>query len=158
MHKNKSLKDILKGLKIKKSTPIAVIVDGINMNLNEIEIQLSKIKLELEKIGKIQYSKVILPGLGSDDLAKVIHNLGFEPLIYLSESDVYFVLEAMDLIFNSKMEVIAIATKNEDFLPLLTKAKEKGKKNIAINLIDSKMDKETLENICDIVIDLNLEI
>jgi uncharacterized protein (TIGR00288 family) len=148
-------KNLLKKLKIKKSSTIGVIVDGINMRPAEIENQLSLIRDSLAKIAKIQYSKVILSGVRSEDLTKVIQNLGFEPLIYLSESDIYFVLESMDLIFNPKIEIIAIASKNEEYLPLLIKAKEKGKKNIAINLINSNIDKETLDNVCDIVIDLN---
>ncbi|MHA1409995.1 MAG: NYN domain-containing protein [Candidatus Odinarchaeia archaeon] len=155
MVKKRSLKDLLKKLKIKRSSPIGVIVNAIDVNTNEIEIQLSRIKNALEDIGKIQYAKIILSGLGSEDLAKVIQNLGFELLIYMSESDVYFFLETMEVIFNPKLEIIAIASKNEDFIPLLIKAKEKGKKNVAINLLDSKIDTSTLENICDIVIDLN---
>ncbi|MHA1754468.1 MAG: NYN domain-containing protein [Candidatus Odinarchaeia archaeon] len=155
MSKKTDLKNLIKKLKIKKSSTIGILFDGINVTPSEIELQLLKIKEYLDEIGKIQYAKVILQGVSSEGIVRIIQNLGFEPLIYVSESDVYFVLEAMELIFNPKIEVVAIASKNEDFLPLLIKAKGKGKKNIAFNLIDSKIDVETLKNNCDIVIDLN---
>lgn len=155
MKRKRGIKELIRGMKIKKSSHIALIIDGSKINLNEMEPQLSKIKMTLEEVGKIQSAKIIFKNLPSDELSKIIQNLGFDISIYVSETDVYFVLEAMELIYNPKVEAVAIATKNEEFLPLLTKGKEKGKKIIAINLLDSKLDAETLTNLCDIIIDLN---
>ena len=41
-------------------------------------------------------------------------------------------IEAMELIYNSDVDVIALATRDADFLPIIQEAKRKGKETIVI--------------------------
>ena len=41
-------------------------------------------------------------------------------------------MEAMELIYNPNIDILALMTRNADFLPLLNKTKENGKETIVI--------------------------
>ncbi|WEU40634.1 MAG: NYN domain-containing protein [Candidatus Odinarchaeum yellowstonii] len=152
--KKKGIKDIIKS-KLKKISDIALIVDGSSIEKEELITQLTNIKKAIEEVGKLRTSKIIVKTLPAEEDVKRIQKLGFEVIIKASETDVYFVLEAMELVYNPKIEAIAIATGNEEFLHILNKAREKGKKTISINLKGSRIDMEMLKNISDITINLN---
>ncbi len=152
--KKKSIKDIIKS-KLKKISNIALIVDGVSLAKDNMINRLIEIKKVVEEIGKIRTAKFIVKNLPLEDDLKKVQKLGFEVVIRASETDVYFMLEAMDTIYNQKIEGVAISTGNEEFLQVLNKGKEKGKKMIAINPQGSKLDVEMLKNLADITVDLN---
>lgn len=153
--KKKGIKEIIKS-KLKKISNIALIVDGSRLKKENVLNQLTDIKKAVEEIGKIRSSKLIIKNLPDEDEAKKIQKLGFEIVIRASETDVYFVLEAMDTLYNPKIEAVAISTDNEEFLQILNKGRERGKKTIAVNPPGSTIDTEMLKNLSDITIDLNL--
>lgn len=68
----------------------------------------------------------------SDKLIEAIVNQGYSPLIVAGDIDVQLALEAFELIYNPGIDVIALMTRNADFLPLLHIAKEKGKETLLI--------------------------
>jgi len=61
-------------------------------------------------------------------------NQGFEPIIVAGDTDVRIAIEAMELIYNSDVDIIAIATRDADFLPIISEAKRKGKETIVIGI------------------------
>ncbi len=152
--KKKGIKEIITS-KLKKISNIALIVDGLSLEKENILNQLNNIKKAVEEVGKIRTAKLIVKNLPVEDETKKIQKLGFEVVIRASETDVYFILEAMDIIYNPKIEAVAISTGNEEFLQLLNKGREKGKKIIAINPEGSRVDVEMLKNISDITIDFS---
>ncbi|MEM2109657.1 MAG: NYN domain-containing protein [Candidatus Odinarchaeota archaeon] len=153
--KKKGIKDIIKS-KLKKISNIALIVDGSSIEKEDLITQLKNIKKAIEDVGKLRTSKIVVKTLPSEEEVKKIQKLGFEIIIRASETDVYFVLEAMELLYNPKIEAVAISTRNEEFLQILNKGREKGKKTISINPSGSTIDTEMLKNLSDITIDLNV--
>jgi len=153
--KKKGIKDIIKS-KLKKISNIALIVDGSSVEKGDLITQLKNIKKAVEDVGKLRTSKIVVKTLPAEEEVKRIQKLGFEIIIRASETDVYFILEAMELIYNPKIEAVAISTRNEEFLQILNKGREKGKKTISINPAGSTIDTEMLKNISDITIDLNV--
>ncbi|HIH72519.1 MAG: Uncharacterized protein XD43_1184 [Thermococcales archaeon 44_46] len=113
---------------------IGLIIDGPNILRKEFGIKLENIKEALEKIGKIRVAKVVLNQYAPQGLIEAVVNQGFEPIIVAGDTDVRIAIEAMELIYNSDIEVIALATRDADFLPIISEAKRKGKETVVIGV------------------------
>ena len=111
-----------------------LIIDGPNILRKEFGIKLENIKEALEKIGKIRVAKVVLNQYAPQGLIEAVVNQGFEPIIVAGDTDVRIAIEAMELIYNSDIEVIALATRDADFLPIISEGKRKGKETVVIGV------------------------
>ncbi|GAB6135213.1 TIGR00288 family NYN domain-containing protein [Thermococcus prieurii] len=131
---------LIKVLKREKESPseeisgksIGLIIDGPNILRKEFGIKLEDIVEALERIGKIRVAKVVLNQYAPQGLIEAVVNQGLEPVIVAGDTDVRIAIEAMELIYNSDVEVIALATRDADFLPIIQEAKRKGKETIVI--------------------------
>jgi uncharacterized protein (TIGR00288 family) len=131
---------------------IACFVDGPNMIRKELNIDLDKVKKKLQKLGKIKVARVFLDQYASDKLIEAVTNQGFDVVIVPSDVDVALAVEAMEFVFSDKINAIAIVSRDSDFKPILTKAKEVGKETIVVGM---EPDFSTaLRNSADIVVDL----
>ena len=136
----------------KKPKNIAVFVDGPNMLRKELGVNLETIKARIMREGKIKVAKVFLDQYASDKLIEAVTNQGFEVVIVPSDVDVALAVDATEYVFNDKIDVIAVASRDSDFKPLLTKAKEHGKETIVVG---TEPDfSAALQNTADLVINL----
>jgi uncharacterized protein (TIGR00288 family) len=124
---------------LKKKKTIAVFVDGPNILRKEFRVDLRKLKALLEKYGKIKIAKVFLNQYAPEKLIEAVSNEGYEVVIGMSkvkdesaDVDVYMAVEAMVAVHDKSIDIIAIATRDADFLPLIYRAKEHGKEVIII--------------------------
>ncbi len=130
--------------KIRKSfgekPKLAFFVDGPNMIRKEFNINLKDMKRRVEKYGRIVIGKVFLNQFASEKLIEAVANEGFETVIALGDPeqktdvDVSIAVHAMEAINNPDIEVIALASRDADFLPLIQKAKEKGKMTVLVTV------------------------
>lgn len=116
---------------------VALFVDGPNIIRKEFSIDLDELRKIMEKYGRIMTAKVFLNQYASEKLIEAIANQGFEPNIVLSgevesDVDVAVAVAATKAIFNDRVDVIAIASRDADYLPVVQLAKEKGKKVVVI--------------------------
>jgi len=111
---------------------IGLIIDGPNILRKEFGIKLEDIVEALERIGRIRVAKVVLNQYAPQGLIEAVVNQGLEPVIVAGDTDVRIAIEAMELIYNSDVDVIALATRDADFLPIIQEAKRKGKETIVI--------------------------
>ncbi|SRR3989344_1739443 len=135
-----------------KNKNIACFVDGPNILRKELGVDLDKVKKKLQKQGQLKVARVFLDQYASDKLIEAVTNQGFDVSIVASDVDVALAVEATEFIFNPNIDTIAIVSRDSDFKPLLTKAKEHGKETIVVGM---QPDFSTaLRNTADIVIDL----
>jgi uncharacterized protein (TIGR00288 family) len=119
---------------------LAFFVDGPNMIRKEFNIDLKDLKRRVEKYGRIIIGKVFLNQFASEKLIEAVANEGFETIIALGDPeqktdvDVSIAVHAMEAINNPEIEVIALASRDADFLPLIQKAKEKGKMTVLVTV------------------------
>lgn len=119
---------------------LAFFVDGPNMIRKEFNINLKDLKRRVEKYGRIVIGKVFLNQFASEKLIEAVANEGFETVIALGDPeqktdvDVSIAVHAMEAINNPEIEVIALASRDADFLPLIQKAKEKGKITVLVTV------------------------
>lgn len=112
---------------------VAFFVDGPNMIRKEFNLDLKDLKKRVEKYGRIVIGKVFLNQFASEKLIEAVANEGFESVMALGDPeqktdvDVAIAVHAMEAIQNPDIEVIALASRDADFLPLIQKIKEKGK-------------------------------
>lgn len=132
-NKTTSIRDYLP-LKKKASGQknIGLLVDGPNMLRKEFNLDLESIRDLMSEHGKMRVGKVLLNQYASDKLIEAIVNQGFTPIVVAGDTDVHLAMEAMELIYNPNIDVLALMTRNADFLPLLNKTKENGKETIVI--------------------------
>lgn len=68
-------------------------------------------------------------------LIEAVSNQGFEAVVVSGETGVKLAVEAMREIYNPpNIDVIALATRNAEFLPVILKAKERGKETVVIGI------------------------
>lgn len=113
---------------------IACFVDGPNMLRKELGVDLDKVKKKLEKFGKIKIARVFMDQYASDKLIEAVTNQGFEAVIVPSDVDVALAVDATATMFNENIDSIAVVSRDSDFKPLLTKAKELGKETIVVGV------------------------
>ena len=119
---------------------VAFFIDGPNMIRKEFNIDLRELKRRVEKYGRIVIGKVFLNQFASEKLIEAVANEGFESVMALGDPeqktdvDVAIAVHAMDAIQNSDIEIIALASRDADFLPLIQKAKEKGKITVLVSV------------------------
>ena len=84
--------------------------------------------------GDLRIAKVLFNQYASDKLIEAVVNQGFTPLVVAGDTDVHMAIEAMELIYNPNIDIIALMTRDADFLPIINKAKENGKETIVIGV------------------------
>jgi len=111
---------------------LALFVDGPNIIRREFNIDLDELRRITEKYGRIVTGRVFLNQHASDKLIEAIANQGFEPKVVLageveSDVDVSVAVDVIKAAYNDNIDIIALASRDADYLPALQVAKEKGK-------------------------------
>jgi len=139
----------------KKEPQIALFVDGPNIIRKQLNIDLREIKKKVSEHGNIRFARIYLDQFASDKLIETMVNQGFEPKITTGDVDVTMAVEATEQIVNPEVDVIALMTRDTDFIPALTKAKEHGKKTLIVGIEPGFS--VALRNTADILIMINAE-
>ncbi|WP_456369641.1 TIGR00288 family NYN domain-containing protein [Geoglobus sp.] len=134
---------------------IGVLVDGPNMLRKEFNLNLKEIREILCEYGDIKIAKVFLNQYAGDKLVEAIENQGFEPVITSGDVDVRMAVEAMEIVYNDSIDVLALVTRDADFKAVLKKAMEVGKETIIIGAEPGFST--ALKNSADVAIVLNEE-
>lgn len=142
--------DIFKPFLKKERQNIAVLVDGPNILRKSFNIDLSEVRSELSKYGEIRIANVYLDQYASDKLIEAIKNQGFDTRTTTGDVDVTMAIEGMEYVLDSNIDIIALMTRDTDYLPLLVKARARGKKSII--LATDFAFSAALKNTADIVL------
>ncbi len=139
---------------------VALYVDGPNLFRSEFKVDLEKMRKKVSRYGRIMIAKVFLNQFASEKLIEAVASQGFEPIIEVGgekneqKSDVDATMGAsiMEGVFNPGVDMVAIATRDSDFMPVVLKVKEHGKKVVVIGL--NPGFSIALQNVADFVEDL----
>ncbi|MBI5871894.1 NYN domain-containing protein [archaeon] len=121
----------------REESSVAVFVDGPNMLRKESMIDLRELTRRLQKYGRIVLAKVFINQFAPEKLIEAIINEGFECEMILAEEedgdvDVAMAAAAVETTLTKDIDVIAIVTRDADFLPIIQKAKEYGKRTVVV--------------------------
>ena len=143
-------KRIGKAVKKRKEKNLAVFVDGPNILRRELGIDLEDIKRTLQRYGNLKIAKVFLNQFASNKLVEAVVNQGFESIITVGDIDVAMAVDATESCFNNNIHTIAFVTRDSDFLPVIIRAKGKGKETIVV--LAEEASAAALKNTADQVI------
>jgi len=129
---------------------IGLLVNGPNVLLRKFNVNLQDISNAVKSLGRIIVGKVILNPNAPQKLVEAVINSGLDPLTVNGRVDVAFTVEAMRLIYNSRVNALALAVRDAHFLPILFEAKRVGKEVIIIGPREGLS--EALQNAADEVI------
>lgn len=113
---------------------IGLLVDGPNILRKEFKLDLEVVKSLIEQSGNLRIAKVLFNQYASDKLIEAVVNQGFTPLVVAGDTDVHMAVEAMELLYNPNIDIIALMTRDADFLPIINKSKENGKETIVVGI------------------------
>ncbi len=130
-------KRMMKEEDFKEESRVAIFVDGPNMLRKEFMIDLRELRRRLQKYGRIVFAKVFINQFAPEKLIEAIINEGFGCEMVLAEEedgdvDVAMAAAAMETALTKDIDVIAIVTRDADFLPIVQKAKEYGKITVIV--------------------------
>ncbi len=138
---------------------IALLIDGPNLLRKEFSIDLSKFRSKTMEHGRLVIARVFLNQFAPVKLVEAVTNQGFEPVIGMggtkedqTDVDVYMSVAAMDAAYNKNIDVIVLGTRDADFLPVVQRVKEMGKKVIVMG--QNPGFSIGLQRAADVVIDL----
>ncbi len=139
---------------------VAVFIDGPNVIRKEFDLDLDLLRERIAELGHIKVGKVFLNQYASEKLIEAIVSQGFEPALGLggekdkeSDVDVYMAVNAMEAVSNNSIDIIVLVTRDTDFLPVIQKAKERGKETVIIGMEPGFST--ALKNAADQVIELD---
>jgi uncharacterized protein (TIGR00288 family) len=114
---------------------IALFVDGPNMLRKEFMIDLRDLRKRAQKYGTVAIAKVYVNQFAPEKLVEAVLNEGYECAMVLAEQeekaqdvDVSVAVASMEAALAKDIDVLGLATRDADFLPVVQKAKEYGKK------------------------------
>ncbi|WP_414838185.1 TIGR00288 family NYN domain-containing protein [Candidatus Nanosalina sp. VS9-1] len=126
---------------VSRGKNVAIFVDGPNVVRKEFDLDLDHLREKTGEFGNIKVGKVFLNQYASDKLIEAIISQGFEAELGLggekakeSDVDVYMAVNAVEAVFNDDIDVIALVTRDTDFLPVIQKAKEHGKETVVMGM------------------------
>jgi len=131
---------------------VALFVDGPNIIRREFSIDLDELRRSVEKHGRIIIGKVFLNQHAPDKLIEAVANQGLEPKVVLAgeaeaDVDVSVAVEIIKAAYNDRIDVIALASRDADYLPAIQLAKEKGKTIIIVGI--NPGFSKALQNVAD---------
>lgn len=113
---------------------IALFVDGPNVIRKQLSVDLREVKRKVSEHGNIRIARIYLDQYASDKLIEAMVNQGFEPRISTGDVDVTLAVEATEQVVNPEVDIIAIMSRDTDFIPVLNKIKEHGKRNLIVGV------------------------
>ena len=140
---------------------VALYVDGPNLLRKELNTDLETLRNTVKKYGRLVVAKVFLNQFTPQKMIEAVANQGWEPVVVMAgaareeKSDVDAMMGAsiMEGVFDERIDVIAVATRDADFTPVVLKAKAYGKETVVIGT--EPAFSVALRNAADHVEDLN---
>ena len=122
-----------------EESAVALFVDGPNMLRKEFMIDLRDLKKRVAEYGRVVVAKVFINQFAPEKLIEAIINEGYKVEMILAveeddanDVDVSVAVAATEAALMHDVDYIALATRDADFLPVIQKAKEYGKKVIIV--------------------------
>ncbi|WP_458205540.1 NYN domain-containing protein [Haladaptatus sp. NG-SE-30] len=111
---------------------IALFVDGPNVLRDEFDVDLDDIRAAGAHLGQLVVSRLYLDEHATPGLIQAAEARGFEVLMTSGDVDVKLAIDATELALDEQVDVLAIASRDTDFKPVLEKAARNGVRTVAI--------------------------
>jgi uncharacterized protein (TIGR00288 family) len=111
---------------------VALFVDGPNVLREEFDVEFSELRAVAGRAGRLATTRLYLDEHATPGLVQAAEAGGFEVVVTSGDVDVRLAIDATDRALSGDVEVIAVASRDTDFKPVLELAGREGLRTLAI--------------------------
>jgi len=111
---------------------VALFVDGPNVLRDEFDVDLDDVRAAVEERGRPTLARLYLDEHATPGLIQAGEARGFEVVVTSGDVDVKLATDAAGVAADGGADVIAVASRDTDFKPVLEAAAERGLRTLAI--------------------------
>jgi uncharacterized protein (TIGR00288 family) len=113
-------------------TTVALFVDGPNVLRDEFDVDLDDVRAAAEDLGQLAVARLYLDEHATPGLIQAAEARGFEVTVTSGDVDVKLAVDATEFALTEGLDVLAVASRDTDFKPVLEKAAKNGVRTVAI--------------------------
>ena len=114
------------------SRTVALLVDGPNVFRSEFDVDLDELRAIAGERGRVAVARCYLDTNASAGLIQAAEARGFEVVVTSGDVDVRLAIDATELACDGDVDVLAIASRDADFKPVVEAAHRRGLRTVAI--------------------------
>ena len=111
---------------------VALLVDGPNVLREEFSVDLSGVRTAVADIGDPTITRLYVDEHASPGLIRAAEANGYDVIVTSGDVDVKLAVDATQLVANAGIDILAIASRDADFKPVLEVAATAGVRTLAI--------------------------
>lgn len=111
---------------------VALVVDGPNILRDEFDVDLAALRAAAGETGQVALARLYLDEHASPGLIRAGEAHGFEVVVTSGDVDVRLAIDAMAMLAEGDWDVLAVASRDLDFKPLLERAAAVGVHTVVI--------------------------
>lgn len=111
---------------------VALFVDGPNVLRDEFDVDLDDVLAAAREEGRLVVSRLYLDEHATPGLIQAGEARGYDVRVTSGDVDVKLAVDATELVLSEHVDLIAVASRDTDFKPVLEKANENGVATLAI--------------------------
>jgi len=111
---------------------VALFVDGPNVLRSEFDVDLDEVRDRAEAAGRVGVQRLYVDEHATPELMQAAEARGYEVRVTSGDVDVKLAVDATELVAEGTIDVLAIASRDTDFKPVLEKAGRRGVRTLAI--------------------------
>jgi len=111
---------------------VALFVDGPNMLRDEFSVDLDDVRATARDAGRIVTARLYLNENAPPGLIRAAEARGFEVIVTSGDVDVRLAVNATRFVCNESADILAIASRDTDFKPVVEAANAAGLRTLAI--------------------------
>ncbi|GAD53174.1 hypotheical conserved protein [Halarchaeum acidiphilum MH1-52-1] len=111
---------------------VALFVDGPNVLRDEFDVDLDDVLAAAREEGRLVVSRLYLDEHATPGLIQAGEARGYDVRVTSGDVDVKLAVDATELVLSEHVDLLAVASRDTDFKPVLEKANENGVATLAI--------------------------
>lgn len=111
---------------------VALFVDGPNVLRSEFDVDLDDVRAAGREAGRLAVARLYLDEHATPGLIQAAESRGFDVRVTSGDVDVKLAIDATELALVDGIDILAIASRDTDFKPVLEKANRAGVRTLAI--------------------------
>jgi len=111
---------------------VALFVDGPNVLRSEFDVDLDDVREAGRAVGRLAVTRLYLDEHATPGLIQAAESRGFDVRVTSGDVDVKLAIDATELVLTGDIDVLAIASRDTDFKPVLEKANRADVRTFAI--------------------------
>jgi uncharacterized protein (TIGR00288 family) len=111
---------------------VALFVDGPNVLRDEFDVDLDDVRDRAAEAGPLAVTRLYVDEHATPSLMQAAEARGYDVRVTSGDVDVKLAVDATELVLSEAVDVLAVASRDTDFKPVIEKANRAGVRTLAI--------------------------